>query len=415
MPLEVTRGTRRSHGERGNMMVAVAVVMVLGFLSAAVIARTLSGLKSTRQGQDFSAALANADAGLSDALFRMDQLGSAAAATFCVGSNVACTVGSIPGSSGTEYTARRIDDNTYQVLSKGVVNGQPHAIQATVSRSYTYPYVIFAKNAITFNGNTGNYDNATGAGPVQTLDEFDNVLLHPAADVATNGQVTCHGSDSPAHAHRYYKGGGTNCSNGFLVQGTYNPLDPVSSCPAAPNIPPTPCVPSGVLPCPAVGGTLPSTLLPGAYLCTQTHAAGDTLSFPSTFTVGAGTGNGGVIELFVMSTDGTNLNVSFANDDVNLNGDPTKLRIYLAGAGSILEGNGAHAGSFTGIIYAPSADATGNACKADWRGSIVVRTFTCNGGPHLQVHYDARIQTIVSSSWSVSDYTEIPSASVSLP
>jgi hypothetical protein len=391
------------------------VIMVLGLLSTAVVARTLAGMKSTRQGQDFSAALANADAGLSDALFRIDQLGNAAASTFCVGSNGACTLTTVPGAPGMQYTARRVDDNTYTVMSKGIVNGQPHAIEATVSRTFSYPYVIFGKSAITFNGNTGDYDPAGGAGPIETLDANNNIVLTPAPDVATNGQVTCNGSSSPAHHQDYYKGGGTSCANGYLVPGTYDPKDPVSSCPAAPNIPPTPCVPSGVLPCPAVGGTLPASLLPGVYKCTQADAAGGTISFPGTFTVGAGSANNGAVELFVMSTNGTNLNVSIAQSDVNLNGDPTKLRVYLAGAGSVLEGNGSHAGSFTGIMYAPNADATSNACKADWRGSLVINTFTCDGGPHLQVHYDNRIQTIVSSAWSVSNYTEIPSSQVSLP
>ncbi len=415
MPIEMKERAWKRRDEYGNMVVATAVLMVLGLLSAAVVARTLSGMKSTRQGQDFSAALANADAGLSDALFRIDQLGNAAASTFCVGSNNACTLTTVPGAPGMQYTARRVDDNTYTVMSKGIVNGQPHAIQATVSRTYSYPYVIFARNAITFNGNTGDYNPTTGVGPIQTMDPSNNVVLTPAPDVATNGQVTCNGSDSPAHHQNYYKGGGTSCANGYLVAGTYDPKDPVSSCPAAPNVPPTPCVPTGVLPCPAVGGTLPASLLPGVYQCTQADAAGGTISFPGTFTTGAGSNNNGVVELFVMSTNGTNLNVSFAGADVNLNGDPTKLRVYLAGAGSVLEGNGAHAGSFTGIMYAPNVDATGNACKADWRGSLIVNTFTCNGGPHLQVHYDTRIQTIVSSAWSVSNYTEIPSSQVSLP
>jgi hypothetical protein len=288
-------------------------------------------------------------------------------------------------------------------------------VQATVSRSYVYPYVIFAKTSLTFDGNTGNYNPATGMGPIQTVDATGSVVMMPAPDVATNGQVTCHGSDSPARQHNYYKGGGTNCQNGYLKAGTYNPLDPVDSCPSAPNTPPTPCLPSGYSACPAVAGVLPATLLPGVYRCTQTDAVGGTIKFPSTFTVGAGSNNGGVVELFIMSTNGSNINVSIANDDVNLNGDPTKLRVYLKGAGSILEGNGAHAGSFTGIMYAPSADATGNACKADWRGSIVVNTFTCNGGPHVKVWYDNRIQSIVASSWTVTDWTEIPSTDVVLP
>jgi hypothetical protein len=109
------------------------------------------------------------------------------------------------------------------------------------------------------------------------------------------------------------------------------------------------------------------------------------------------------------------MNVSVADANVNLNGDPTALRVYMAGAGSVLEGNGNHAQSFTGIMYAPSADATNNGCKEDWRGSIIVDQFTCNGGPHVQVWYDNRIQSIVQSSWTVTNYTEIPSNQVTLP
>ena len=131
------------------MIVALGVIMVLTFLSVAVVARTLSGLKSTRQGQDFSAALANADAGVSDALFRMDQTGVAPAATFCVGPSPSCTVASVPGAPTVQYVARRDTSdplgNTYIVESKGIVNGQPHAARAHVKRSYTYPFAIFAK------------------------------------------------------------------------------------------------------------------------------------------------------------------------------------------------------------------------------------------------------------------------------
>src|SRR5436190_4640529 len=99
----------RPRDERGNMIVVMAVIMILMFLSIAVVARTVSGLHSTRQGQDFSSALANADAGVSDALFRIDQLGTAAATTFCVGNNAACTRSSVPSAPGVTYTARRVD------------------------------------------------------------------------------------------------------------------------------------------------------------------------------------------------------------------------------------------------------------------------------------------------------------------
>jgi Tfp pilus assembly protein PilX len=396
------------------MVVVMAVIMVLLFLSIAVVARTVSGLRSTRQGQDFSAALANADAGVSDALFRIDQLGSAPAATFCVGSNPGCTLSAVPAAPGVQYTARRLDDNTYQVFSKGTVNGQPHAVEATVTRAYLYPFAIFAKTSLTFNGNTGNYDNGTGNGPVETVDSSGNVVLVPAADVASNGQITCNGSNSPAHKQAYFTGGGTSCANAYLLPGAYNPQDPTLTCPAPANVPTTPCLPASYNPCPAVGGVLPASLTPGVYYCSQADLPGGSLSFPSTFTVGAGPANGGAIEIFVIPTDSTNITVSISDATVNLNGDPTKLRVYLKG-GSVDPGNGGHAGDFTGIMWAPNAQEVNPACMANWRGALVVDTFTCNGGPHLQVHYDTRIQSITQSSWTVTNYTEIPSGRVTLP
>ena len=100
---------------------------------------------------------------------------------------------------------------------------------------------------------------------------------------------------------------------------------------------------------------------------------------------------------------------------INFNGDPTKLRVYLAG-GSIDPGNGmTHSGNFTGIMWAPNAAEKNPSCNATWRGSVVVNTFTCNGGTHLDVHYDTRMLSLVQSTWTVSDYTEIPSNQVVLP
>ncbi|MFM8972059.1 MAG: hypothetical protein ACKOOG_05360 [Actinomycetota bacterium] len=411
-PVPTRRGTR---DERGSIIVSVGVMMVLTLLSAAVVARTVAGMKSARQGQDFSAALAAADAGVSDALFRIDQLGSASATAFCVGPNPACTVQAVPGAPGVEYSAQRISSNSYRIRSKGTVNGQLHAVEAIVTRAFDYPYAIFTRVSLSFNGNTGNYNAVTGVGPIQTVDASNNVVLDPQPVVASNGQISCHGSTSPAARQNYYRGGGTNCANSELLDGAYNPKDPTTTCPAPANVPPTPCRPANAAACPAVNGTLPGSLLPGAYSCTQADLApGTTLRFPSVFTVGSGAANGGVVELFVIPTNGTSITVSIADAIVNQGGDASRLRVYLAG-GRIDPGNGAHSGDFTGILYAPSAAEVNPSCGADWRGSLVLQAFTCNGGPHLQVRYDTRIRSVVSSSWSVTDYTEIPSNRVTLP
>jgi hypothetical protein len=44
-----------------------------------------------------------------------------------------------------------------------------------------------------------------------------------------------------------------------------------------------------------------------------------------------------------------------------------------------------------------------------------VNVFTCDGGPHLSVHYDTRMLSLVQASWTVTNYTEIPSSQVTLP
>jgi hypothetical protein len=121
------------------------------------------------------------------------------------------------------------------------------------------------------------------------------------------------------------------------------------------------------------------------------------------------------VEIFIIPPTGTTADMNMSGSEINVGGDPTKLRIYMAGAGSVNPGNGAHAGDFTGILYAPSSDMTNNACKVGWRGSITFNTVTCNGGPHLTVQYDERVAALVSQDWKVSNYTEIPTNQVTLP
>jgi hypothetical protein len=422
---------RTTRDESGNIIVIIGVIMILTFLTVAVTARTMAGLTNTKKGQDFSSALPQADAGLSDALFRFDQLGVNPATSFCVGNNAACTVSSVPGAPDVEYTARAVNANTYNVLSKGIINGQPHAIQATVQRAYLYPFAIFAKTLLEFNGNSGDYDPGSRKGPVETVDATGNQVCSPAADVASNGQITCQGSTSPAHQQDYFKGGGTSCSNGYLTPGSFNPLDPALNCPTPPNIPSTPCLPSSYLPCPAnmLTGMLPPVLLGGVYYCNQNDLPGGVFQFPNGFQVAPGGPNNGVVEIYIIPTDSTNITFSIADTDpynggdctvnpspcgVNSGGDPTKLRVYLAG-GSVDPGNGSHSGDYTGILYAPTAAEVNPSCAANWRGSVIVSEFTCNGGPHLSVKYDTRMMSLTEVHWTVTNYTEIPSGQVTLP
>ncbi len=88
--------------EQGSMIIALSVIMILSALAVAVMARTLSGQDSARRHQEFTGALAKADAGISDALFRLDQVGNGSVPTqFCVGTSSSCTVAALPGSTNT--------------------------------------------------------------------------------------------------------------------------------------------------------------------------------------------------------------------------------------------------------------------------------------------------------------------------
>ena len=109
--------------EQGSLILAMGVLMVLTFLSLALLARTIATIGSVRRTQDFSASLALADSGLSDALFEIDQ---GRGATFTKTLTV--------GAGSTTYTATYVDANTWTVRSQGTNSGVLHALEATVSR-----------------------------------------------------------------------------------------------------------------------------------------------------------------------------------------------------------------------------------------------------------------------------------------
>src|SRR3954469_23001297 len=132
----------RREDERGSIILAVGVIMVLTLLSVATLARSMANVVNVKRTQDFTAALATADSGLADALYQIDQ--------------VRTTTFTNTGTSGPgawSYTATNVDQNTWTVRSQGVISGVKHAIQATVGRDALYPYAIFTQQDLTFHGN----------------------------------------------------------------------------------------------------------------------------------------------------------------------------------------------------------------------------------------------------------------------
>ena len=420
----MSRVDRRN--DHGNLIIVMSIMMVLGALAVAVLARTMSSQTSARQATEFAGALGPADAGVSDALFRLDQLASGAAppATFCVGSSSSCLAPSLPGAPDTEYVATY--DATTRILtvrSKGVVNGRPHGVEAEVSRSRAFRFAIFGNDEVLFNGNS--------QANIETVDENGNPTEEFDAEVGTNDEIVCNGaSGGGGESNVGYPGSDVDedCNNPVeLDSGIYEPLAPVAVADCEdvdPNVPATPCYPGTAENCPADPSTgyLPNPLPPGKYLCRSTVKF-----LPGYHEIGSDATNGGVVELFVIPLAGTanvELDDSYINvgaganpateaDDVD--GDPTKLRVYLAGSGAVQTAGGSSAKRFVGIVYAPESHMTANGCKEQWRGALVLGDMTCNGGPNLSIEYDVRVARLEDEDWTISNYREIPSADVVLP
>jgi hypothetical protein len=390
---------RRRRDERGNIIIAVEVIMIVTLISIAVLARTLSAMQSVRQNQDYSASLAQADAGLSDAMFRIDQFGAHDITNFCVGSNPSCWPNAVPGAPTAAYKAVKVDNNTFTVTSRGNVDNQPHAIQSTVVRSELYPYAIFGTGDVTFNGN--------GSGTIQATLPDGSQDPNRLADAGSDATVTCNSGAQEGDQQVSFKNSWNGCPTPVSGTGSYAPKDPVAaaSCPVPnTNVPPVPCMPSTVGGCPLLN-TFAIIIPAGTYYCTGSVTFSNLLSITTS----------GPVRIYVIPTSGT-ADLDFSGTTITpYLGDPRNFAVYLAGAGTVNMGNGSHAATITGTLWAPSANITSNGCKMSLTGALVIGTYTCNGGPNLSINYDSRLQTLVSVDWAVANYTEIPSYQFVLP
>jgi hypothetical protein len=85
------------------------------------------------------------------------------------------------------------------------------------------------------------------------------------------------------------------------------------------------------------------------------------------------------------------------------------FRLYKAGNGAFSVGNGSHAGSVVGVIYAPQSDVTIDGGQSPFTGSLTLNQLRINGNPNFAMQYDDTIATITVGSWSVSNWREVPS------
>lgn len=402
--LKKRRVRERARGERGSLAVTVMIIMIVVALGSVLLTDAVSNDKSVLDTQSSSSALASAEAGVSDALFRIDQKPSS---SFCVGPNSACVAASIPGAPGVEYQATAVSSTKWLVRSKGVMsNGVSSAVQVSVTRSVKYPFALFGNTGLVFNGQSSNgfgtYD------PTQSP-SGSNPDTSGAVSIGSNGTISCNGGLVGNVSAVYYSGGGG-------ISGSCGtPVENSNKFPVS-----VPAPPPGSWTCPN-GGMLgsaatasssmpdPGVLPGGTYVCNVPVSISGNLSVegPVSF----------YIELPPSANTSTTVALGVApSSTVNYSSgslpDATELQIFSNSIGLV---GGSHGLGYTmgAILDAPNASLTADGCKSVYYGSLLVNTLTCNGGPHLTVYYDSALDHIYTK-WSTSGYQQIPSALVTL-
>ena len=355
-----------SESESGaTIVIAVLVMLVLSSLSLSLLTRTLALLHSTRMSQDYEAALAEADAGLADALFKLDQFGPASPAPAAPSGERSTDTGSY------RYNSERIDDATYIVRSRGSVGRASHAISAHVTRSAKFPFALFTRQTLTING--GVKWPASG-GPLP---------------IGSNATTTCNGGVAAGTLV-------SRATNNKDCPG-YVPLgSPVAFLPLA--------APAGALACPADGrfqGTIS-----GTYVCEQDVTFSGAVD-PST----------ALVIHILPGADGVHHTLDLGGAWVNVAGPASDVQIYKAGTAPILFDPANTSGelTFRGVIYAPdsSFDVGGG---GKWlMGSFTFNELKLNGGPNFTIAYDQTLTATLGDDWSMSRYAEIPSSDPRLP
>ncbi len=365
-----------------TLIIAMMVMIILSTLSLAVLSRTLSSMAFIRHGQDYDAALAAADAGLSDALYKIDQT---APATW--------TYTGTSGAGTYSYKAIKKDATEYEVRSIGEVGRSKHGIRAKVNRSARYPFVLFSNQDMTLNGST-------------VLDIFTIRLGVPVsgdANLGSNGKIIVNSGAGAGDAQHYYapNGGCIGCPVPVEhKEGAYK-LEPVVA-------------PAGAAACPGTYVALTDSYLitgpvtPGTYKCTK----------KVTFTGVVDVFGAGAFILYLVPATPTSpapaLDISTAI--INPLGKSRDFQIHKAGDGELrvpIGGGSAPALSYNGIMYAPDSTVTING-GIHWVGSWVVNKAVVNGGPTIKIGYDLDLETYLGVDWKVSRYAEVSSASIPL-
>lgn len=430
----------RRDDERGSLVVAITVIMVVVLLSSLMFAKVIGNQEIILSRQNVYSGVTGADAALSDALFRLDQGTSDVGTTgvFCYNpadANCTVTVNSStnPQLVGVRYVARTVPAGTDpSVATEWIVqavgnasSGFHGAVQETLERSSKYPFALFGKDGLKFTGSStgGNFGTfVPGAPGTGSYTGCSNTASSPPCLLlGSDGSITCNGPSPLGVSGIIYAtangGGSDSCGTASSQNQVYQVPDPQA--------------PAGALPCPNNGllgsGQVPPypTVDPGTYVCTSpVSISGQVMDSSTTNPVKLYimTGSSYANFLTVAANSQINTTIPFGSLNNPSSGppsgstmpDPTLFQVFSNSNGNLTSNGVSNGFIFAGILYAPDAYLTNNGCKSSFLGSVTINTYTCNGSPNLTFWYDSLLNYDFGN-WQVSGYQQINPASVNFP
>ncbi|HEY2428050.1 MAG TPA: hypothetical protein VGI06_03895 [Acidimicrobiales bacterium] len=354
-------GPRGTDGERGSLVIALAVVFVLSGLALAVTARTVGALDNARLQQDTAAATAAAGAGVTDALHALGQWSPPATPP---------STGAGTSGAGTYSWSATITDALHATVSSiGTVNGRRHRVEASVTRPSAWPWVLAARGSLVLDG-PGRI-GPSGSGRLAAGGAL--VLRHDAPGGAGQDLIGSGGSCS-------------GCGSPDLLPDAVLPVPQVPSSPAP-------------LSCPTDSGTGTVTgLTAGTYVCRGSLSFGPNVQIA------------GPVVIYLVAVDGP-ASLDLTGSVVNDGGDPTDLVIHVVGAGVVEPGDGDAAARFTGLIDAPDASLRSDPCGLSVTGALVLGSLACTApaaGPGPSFTADAGAMALPGGPWGVGSSHDAP-------
>lgn len=383
----VLRRIRRDEAGAGVVM-AVLIMVILASLTLTALNRTLSVQTLMRQGQDFDAALAAADAGVSEALLRIDQ--SAPASWTATGSSGAATY---------QYWAVKVSNAEYRISSIGRLGGTRHAVRARVTRSTRFPYALFSRHPLRFNGSLLGIDfNPLNLGLVGNPD---------GVRIGSNDTVTCNGTVDPNVWIDWYNAQ-SDCESPRLHQldeqvqfSTDPPPGPYQACPA-----------DGVF------GLSLLSLLSLTPISVNGQGGVPFVCRQDVTIRGVVLPVNGPVKIYVLPTvnaDGSKTyhSLDMSTAVVNTLSSAANFQIYKEGPAN-LAWNPVASLTFRGVLVAPETTVTvSGGGQLWWAGSVNVLSMRVSGAPNIKIGYDFDLQNELGLDWTLSRYREIPPSEVS--